>query len=381
MATKRRGRGEGAIYEDKEKGRWVASISVTVDGKRSRKRAFGLTKAEAQQRLHEELLTGKPRSEGTKITLGSFLRQWADVDLHGRALAAGTIENHERAAEKITERIGTIRLADLTAFHVTSCLAAMAKDKESQWERQNARKTLVRALGRARAWGLIAANPCDEVEAIADPHVERARLTADQVLVLLAAAEREPVYPLLLLAVTTGLRQGELLGLKGEDLDLANSRLFVTRSIRGKTKTKKGRRPVRLPAVVVETLAPLDGHAGLLFADWYKLALGRKLDALLKAARLPDIPWRNLRHTHATMLLSAGIHPKTVQERLGHARINQTLDTYSEVLPDIQEEAADTMDRLLSSGSLREPVGSESTGTTRNRGSGRKPVRVRKSGR
>ncbi len=182
---------------------------------------------------------------------------------------------------------------------------------------------------------------------------------------------------LYVLALTTGMREGELLALQWKDLDMAGGSLQVRRKVSRITnkgfvvsepKTAKSRRNIPLAP---RTLEALKRHRvrqneqrlalgdawedqGLIFAN----SLGKPLEVsnmtrrsfrpLLVKAGLPQIRFHDLRHSCATLLLSMGIHPKVVQERLGHSQISVTLDTYSHVLPSMQEEAAQRLDALLS---------------------------------
>ncbi len=179
-----------------------------------------------------------------------------------------------------------------------------------------------------------------------------------------------------MLAVTTGMRQGELLGLKWEDLDFEAGTLQVRRTLstqagRGFSfsllKTAKGRRSIKLPEVAKRSLkkhrkaqleermklAGLWEDNGLVFATrlgtpvGYQELVMRSFKPLLIKAGLPDIRFHDLRHTCATLLLGKGVHAKFVQELLGHATISITLDTYSHVLPGMSDAAAGAMDEAL----------------------------------
>ena len=182
---------------------------------------------------------------------------------------------------------------------------------------------------------------------------------------------------LYVLAVTAGLRQGELLGLKWEDIDFERETLQVRRALLGSKKgdpifgapkTAKGKRSVKLTGKALEALR---GHRELQVTERQRLdelwqehglifttrigtplnrhnLVNRSFKPLLGRAHLPNIRFHNLRHTCATLMLSGEIHPKVVQELLGHANVTITLDTYSHVLPNMQGEAAGKMDSMLS---------------------------------
>src|SRR5205807_7025156 len=193
-------------------------------------------------------------------------------------------------------------------------------------------------------------------------------LAPGQVIRLLEAAKGDRLEALYVLAVTTGLRQGELLGLHWDDIDLAGTALRVRHTLHelngrlwiGEPKTRRARRQVDLPAIAVVALRNhrermmIEGHPDeLVFCDTRGGPLRksnlvrRSFLPLLKRAGLPTIRFHDLRHTAATLLLAQGVHPKIVQERLGHSQISLTLDTYSHVLPGMGREAASKLDALL----------------------------------
>jgi integrase len=196
---------------------------------------------------------------------------------------------------------------------------------------------------------------------------------------LLGAAKGDRLEALYITAIGTGLRLGELFGLQWADLDLKASTLTVRRTlteVNGKLslaepKSAKGRRLVTLPQRVTDALADhrkravASGFAGVpyVFCNSVGGPLRRshfhrnEFKPLLKRAELPAIRFHDLRHTSATLLLVQGVHPKVVQERLGHAQISVTLDTYSHVLPSMQLDAATRLDSMLAAAPAAENGG------------------------
>lgn len=200
-------------------------------------------------------------------------------------------------------------------------------------------------------------------------------MTTEQVKMMFEAGRGDRLEALYLLAVTTGLRQGELLGLKWEDVDLEAGTLQVRRTLTtakggpvlSTPKTKGSRRTVKLSPTALEALrshlerqlgeideaGDLWRENGLIFASEVGGFLDRRyitthrFKPLLKRAGLPRIRFHDLRHTCATLLLSKNVDPKVVSEMLGHATIAITLDTYSHVLPNMQSEAAKAMEDAL----------------------------------
>jgi integrase len=222
--------------------------------------------------------------------------------------------------------------------------------------------------------------PRNVTEAVKPPQLRREEiepLNLKQTKAFLETSRGGLFEALYVLAVTAGLRQGELLGLKWEDVDLDAGTLRVRRTLLGSKKgvplfgspkTAKGKRSVRLTDKAVEALRrhrelqleqrqrldELWKEHGLVFTTQIGTAINRhnlitrSFKPLLARAGLPEIRFHDLRHTCATLMLCGKIHPKVVQELLGHANVTITLDTYSHVLPNMQGQAAEKMDALLS---------------------------------
>lgn len=229
-------------------------------------------------------------------------------------------------------------------------------------------------------WNLIARNTCDLVSPPRRKHFEIQPLSIEQIHQLLAAARGHRQEALILLALATGMRRGELLALKWQDLDLEKRILQVRRiltripsKLPGKgfeetePKTDRGRRSIVLPPFMVEVLkqhrlrqleeklkaGPAWNNHDYMFCTSIGTHLNPTRDVLnvlksfLKKAGLPNIRFHDLRHSSATMLLSMQVHPKIVQEILGHSQINITMDIYSHVLPTMQEEAMGKVNEVL----------------------------------
>jgi integrase len=218
-------------------------------------------------------------------------------------------------------------------------------------------------------------NPADAVDKPKLKRAEMKTLTLEQTRSFLHATEGHRLESLFHLAIHTGLRQGEILGLRWSDLDWKTGALQVQRQVKrisgeglqfSEPKTASGRRLVKLGSAM---LAKLREHhkrqleerifvglqwqdQGMIFTSTVGTVLDqrnvhREFKLLLGKADLPDIRFHDLRHTAATLMLQQGIHPKVVQERLGHSEIGITLNIYSHVLPSMQEDAAERMDSLL----------------------------------
>jgi integrase len=234
--------------------------------------------------------------------------------------------------------------------------------------------TAHKALADAVKWQLLARNVADSATAPRPQSKEPKTWTASDLRAFLDHVEGDRLYAAYLLAGSTGLRRGELLGLRWRDVDMTAGRLAVVQTLLqvnnklafGTPKTAKGRRSVALDthtvdalrahrrAQVAERLAWGPGYqdADLVFAREDGVLLhpdgfSRAFNRHAKAAALPVIRFHDLRHTHATLALQAGVHPKVVSERLGHATVSITLDTYSHAIPAMQEAAAQTVADLV----------------------------------
>jgi integrase len=372
FARKRRGRGEGSIYQRAD-GTWCATYSAgyNADGKRIRRTVFGGTKEQVRDKL-ARVQTSKldgTLAEPSKLRLAAYLDRWVEdaarptIRLATYVSYQGIIRNH------INSRIGGVALTKLNPAHVQGLYADMERDEASARVRQLTHAVLRRALKQAVKWGLVPRNVCDAVD---PPRVAKRTitpLTAEQVQALLMASKNDRLHALYVLAVGSGLRLGELFGLQWQHVDLEAQAITVCQTlleVKGKLelaepKTSKSRRRVDLPKMVVDALWK---HKAKMLAEGFaavpwvfcnsqggplrKSHFHRnEFKPLLRRAKLPPIRFHDLRHTSATLLLSAGVHPKVVQERLGHSQISVTLDTYSHVLPTMQLEAAGQLNRLL----------------------------------
>ncbi len=331
---------------------------------------YGPTKEEVRKQLtelHTQALHGGV-SQPTQLTVAQYLTRWLE-DVAKPKIRVTTYRQYEGLVRlHMIPHIGGIRLAKLTPAHVQGLYASLLRDGMSPRQCQMVHSRLFSALKRAVRWKLIPSNPCADVDRPTAPTKRFVPLTPRQVLMLLDAAEGSRLRALYVLAVFSGLRQGELLGLHWEDIDLETGMLRVRRQLQEvagemelvEPKTAAGRRHVALPRVAIDALVE---HRERMRAKGFdqtwvfcdsrggpirKSNLRRKsFDPLLEKAGLPKVRFHDLRHTAATLLLVQDVHPKVVQERLGHSRIAITLDTYSHVLPTMQRDAADKLDALV----------------------------------
>jgi integrase len=383
MARKRgRGNGDGDVYPRKNKEGKVIGYRGTywvhTESGPKRRYVSGKSKAETREALNKAradrdggLVYG---ADGLKVE--DYLRRWLEDSVRG-TVRATTFERYEQNCRKhIVPTLGRVKVKDLTPAH----LRGLYKEKLRTLSPRSVRYvhvTLHKALKQAVQDGLL---PRNVTEAVKPPQLHRDEmnpLTPDQAKILLqtAQAESDRLEALYVLAVTTGLRQGELLGLKWDDVDLEAGMLQVRRTLTtakggpvlAAPKTR-GSRSVKLPQTASDALrshlerqlAEIDRvgslwqENGLIFASEVGEPLDRRyvtthrFKPLLKRAGLPQIRFHDLRHTCATLLLIKNVNPKVVSEMLGHASIAITLDTYSHVLPDMQDSATRTMEEVLS---------------------------------
>lgn len=373
MAHGRRGNHEGSIVKRSD-GRWMARVSLP-NGKR---RAFyGATRKEAADKMNAALRNvakGIPLSD-ERLTVAAFLDHWLEeaVRPNRRPRTFQSYESHVRVHLK--PALGRTRLARLSAPRVQGFMNAKLEEGLSPSTVNRIRATLRRALNQAMRWGLIERNVATLVDA---PKVERPRFeppTVEQTRELMDAIRGDRLEALYLMALALGLRQGELLGLRWEDVDLDGRNVTVRRSLQyidrelrtAPLKTDKSRRTLPLPASVVAALRAHKAQQGrerlAAGPEWegdgfvFCTATGRPLHGrnvtrgfqrLLKRHGLPRMRFHDLRHACATFMLAQGADLQVVRETLGHSQISLTADTYAHVMPSLQRDAADRMDAFLS---------------------------------
>lgn len=354
----------------------MASVSVGSYGARQRKVAYGHTRQEAQRALAEALRAQQygVLNPGPTQTVEEFLRRWLEETARP-SVRDSTYRSYRRLAElHIIPRLGRIRLTALTPQHVQSLLNEKARSHLSPRTVHHIRAVLRCALNKAMRWGLVIRNVAELVDLPRIPRAERLTLDADDARTFLEVVRGHDHEALYTVALALGLRQGEALGLKWEDIDFAKRTLTVRRALQrvnGKMtfvepKSATSRRTIPLPGIAVDALRrhqerqstarfrPGPPWDGLVFTSSVGTPMSarnlfRAFKKLLKRAGLPRaIRFHDLRHSCASLLLAQGISPRTIMETLGHSQISLTLNTYSHVVPSLQREAADVMDRLLS---------------------------------
>jgi integrase len=378
---KKRADGESCVFR-KRADLWGAYIE-TEDGKRK------YFYAKSQQKVLEKLNAAREeKRRGTLViapqqTVTQYLAYWLEHTVKD-AVRPRTYERYEAIVRlHIVPVFGKVKLQALTPQHVQTLKSKKLKEGLSPTTVSAIHEMLHKALDDAIKMGLLARNVCDVVSPPRKEHKEINPLTPDEARKLLKVAKGHPQEALFVLALATGMRRGELLGLKWQDVNLAEGTLQVRRIlgrlptqmgkdrgdlyIESEPKTKSSRRNIVLAGFALEALRQhrirqeeVRRLAGDLWEDHdyvFCTSLGKHLDPgygvlvqlkmLLKKAGLPEIRFHDLRHSAATLLLSNGVHPKVVQEILGHSEISMTMDIYSHTLPTMQRDAMDRLNRTF----------------------------------
>lgn len=376
----RRRNGEGSISRRKD-GRWQASVTL-ADG--TRRQAIGRdyeTVARKLNQLLHERDSGVliPRSD---LTVGEYLDQWLE-DIAKPKLRPSSYETCRGDVRRAKPLIGTIRLEDLKPATLQAAYGRLQKSGLSPRSVQRVHTTLHRAFKQAVQFELLIRNPAEIARPPRAPRIEMRTLAADEVRRLFESSRDHRLHALWVLLATSGMRIGEALGLMWSDVDLDVGRVQVRRALQRQAgvgfaftepKTNRSRRSIFVP---LGTVAALHEHrrrqqdekeiAGPLWEGEHDLvfltAKGRPIEQghvhwtltkTLERAGLPRIRVHDLRHTAASILLERGVHPKIVQEMLGHSTITLTLDTYSHVIPSLQATASSQLQTLFAITSGRE---------------------------
>ena len=365
------------------KGSWTVVVDVgrdPVTGKRRQLwRSVKGPKRDADallaQLVHQRE-TGIDAPPG-RLTVAEFLQRWLTSYAKPNT-APKTYQRYEELVRiHIVPVLGEVPLSKLRPLHVQAVYREVNRKGRSARTALHCHRVLREALQHAVKWQLLSRNPADAVDAPRAERYEIPALEADEVRRLLSVAEDNRLGTLIHLAVMTGLRMGELLGLRWRDVDLEHGAIAVRQTcqwlprqgfIFRSPKTYRSARPVSVPDGIVERLrehrasqlekrlaagSAYESH-DLVFAN----ALGTPIhpntlrDAWIKVAAKAGLKLRfhDLRHIHASLLLQQGVHPKVVSERLGHSAVGITLDTYSHVVPSLDAEVANRLEEMLANG-------------------------------
>jgi integrase len=363
----------------------VIDLPDPETGKRRRKwHSFEGTKREAQvecARLISEIKGGL-YVEPAKITVRQFLTRWLD---HMKSQVAP--RTHERYCEialrGLAPLLGDVLLPKLKAIRISAAysraLTSGRRDGRGGLSPRTVghmHRILRQALKQAVDWDVLVRNPTDAVQPPKVEQKEMRALDVGETAALLEAVRPTRMFIPVLLAVTSGMRRGEITALRWRSVDLANGKLEVKTSaeqtkvgVREK-ETKSGKaRTVTLAMLAIEELRRHKFKQAQEAQELLRLGVRQTDDSHVTAqidgqplkpnslthefvrfiagTKLPRIRFHDLRHTHATQLLKSNVHPKIVQERLGHEDVSTTLNLYSHVLPGMQDDAAKRVDAAL----------------------------------
>lgn len=373
----RRGANEGSIYKRSRDGKWVAVLNLGyADGRRRRKTFVGKTRAKVQRELgralsdHERGLPVRTERQTVADYLAAWLRDSVRPSRRPR-----THERYEQAVRlHIVPEIGRVELSKLTPQHVQRLVANKLAGGHSASSVRYTRTVLRIALEQARKWELAPRNVASLIE---PPEVQRREVpvvTIERAREILRAVEGDGFAALYRVALFTGMRRGELVGLRWHDVDLDEGALTVRRSVQRvagtvqvvEPKTSRSHRTMALPDSTVATLREQRVHqieAGLRVGRPWSTAdfvFGKpdgeplepssvtvRFQGLLADAGLPRMRFHDLRHATASLLIADRVPARVVMEMLGHSSITTTMNIYAHVMPALQREAANHLDDIL----------------------------------
>lgn len=368
----RKGNGEGHVRQRKN-GLWEAMITLESGKLKS---FYGKTKAESirkQRQAQHAMDKGLPVLSDERQTLATYLPSWLE---NKKRLEASTWLRYRIFVNRtLIPELGRVQLAKLTPQHLQRLYNQKLADGWSPTTVNHLHTVLHGALEQALRWGLIGRNVSELVDPPRKTRQEMHVWTPEQARTFLAATSGDRLEALFRLALDTGMRQGELFGLRWRDVDLENGALSVQTALKvqeegralGKPKTEYSRRKIEFgPGTAValrahhkrqaeERLATGQEWADndMVFCNTIGGGLApnnvtrRHFLPAIKRAGIPVIRFHDLRHTAATLMLLGGAQVKVVSERLGHSNVGITLSIYAHVLPSMQRDAAAIMDRLL----------------------------------
>ena len=385
--AKRRPQGDGTIRKRSD-GRWEARIIIghKNDGSPMYKSAFAKTQKSALKQLHQllDLYRDVDLTEECRMTLGEWMDKWLDEYMIF-AIRESTLDSYRAMVKnQVKPFIGNKRLASLTTADVQKFYNKIKKEgrvREHPVHGKTLADSMVRsvhmmlheALDMAVKERLLAKNPTNGTTIPKCNYPEKQILGDNQLETFLEVIKGQEYWgDFFYVEVMTGLRRGEICGLKWQDIDFEENKLHVNRSVSvkrggglniGETKTETGVRCIQLPPSVAELLKNRKQTA---ITEWvfpaflnpeqpiHPQAAYRKLKVILKNAELPLIRFHDLRHTFATHATQGGVDPKTLAGILGHTNASFTLDTYTHVTRDMQKSASAIVGNMMKNIMIKE---------------------------
>jgi integrase len=379
VLMKKRSNGEGSIRK-KKNGRWTATLTVGHDAQGKQKRVYfaGKTQAEVRDAL-ERAKADRGQGvlvENANLSFKAYFAQY--LEFKRTTVRYNTHRSLEYLGRvHITPRLGKLPLSKLTALNVQAFVTGLVRDGKGPHVVSGALRVLKMALRQAVRWELIGRNPADNVKA---PKLEREEMkvwTREEASRFLRVTEGHRLYAVFYLALITGMRKGELVGLRWEEVNFAASSLTVKNNLirmDGKLtlqppKTASSRRVIHLPPDAIKVLeehrtrqeleraalGEVWQESGMVFTS----EIGTMLDPsnlsgffkrLITRAKVTEIRFHDLRHTCASLLFRHGVPAKVVSDRLGHANVGFTLQVYTHIYDEQRREAAVPMMEMLGQG-------------------------------
>jgi integrase len=389
MPKRRRGHGEGAIYQRESDGLWCTSVDLgIINGKRKRKVIYGKTRKEVVEKLkalHRDQAAGINLSS-EEITVKAFLEHWLEHSVKRRNRQRTYDKYKADVTRHIIPAIGSILLTKLTPDHVQAMLNSLSDQGRSPRTVSNVRAALRKALNQAMRRGHVVRNVATLVDAPRSSTFTITPLDLAQARKLLDAVAGHRLEALYRVALSLGMRRGEVCGLRWKDVNFIAATLSVKGSLQrfgGKLqwtalKTAASVRTLALPPVLLDALKRHQARqaqeradaedwvdSGYVFVSTRGTPLEphnvvRHFKSVLRRTGLPEtVRFHDLRHSCATLLIAQGVHLSVIKDILGHTQISTTANVYGHVLPDIQRDAASRLDDLLGP---QPPAEGESTG-------------------
>ncbi len=358
--AKRRGNQEGAIYQ-KKNGRWQAQVSI---GGRRISKSFPSKKESTGWIREVENQKGKGLNFTTfNLTFRDFFQQWLSL-IKPRLRIKTWLQYKSIGDFHLLPKLGRIKLAQLTPTVIQGLYAEKLNSGVGTRSVQLMHAVLRNSLGFAERQGIIPSNPTKRVDKPAHAKTEMLVLNDDQVRRLLTAAAGHSIEVLLQLAIATGMRQGELLGLKWSDVDWASSTIKVQRQLQRiqsvglvftQPKSKASVRTIQLGSMTLRKLMEhkdRQDQGELIFPSSVGTPMEPRIllaqfKALLRLAGLPKIRFHDLRHTAASLMLMSGMNLMRITRQLGHSKPSITLDIYGHLIPGLESESAERLDELI----------------------------------
>lgn len=378
--SKKRGHGEGTIYQRPD-GRWAAQITIGIDpatGKSKRKTYYGKTRKQVQEKLNTGLYdqtVGNVDVDKNKITL----KEWANIWLHEykkMTIKQTSWESYRSVlGSLLLPKLGEVPLQKIRPELLQSLYNSLAQEGKATKTINRLHKIIISLMLQAVKNGILRKTPTDGVELPKVSKKEVRAMSPEEMQRFIAVLDEHEYGLPFLLALATGMRRAEILGLMWDDIDLQKGIIKISRNLvytkeKGimftETKTAKSKRLIPIPQEVrtrllehkeeQDTEKDMFGEAyinsGLVFSKVGQPILPRTFNQIFfrlrKKAGIPsDVNLHALRHTYATRLLEEGENLKVVQELLGHSNISMTANTYSHVSVEVKQDAAEKLNKLF----------------------------------